>query len=81
MLSYDLTRVARPLEPGEDPEHPNPWTPSMFEVGKLVRFTYDGPVASFGEVTLSRTMAVALDLDRLPDDACTEHIPFDGEDA
>lgn len=68
LLSYDLWNIAMPGEWKE---------PSLFEVGKLVRFTYDGTVARWGEVALGRTIMEPLDLEKLPDDACTEFIPFE----
>lgn len=34
LLEYDLANVARPLEPGEDPDAP--WSPAMFDVGSHV---------------------------------------------
>ena len=39
LLDYDLTRVARPLEPGEDPDAE--WRPATWEAGALVEV--DGP--------------------------------------
>lgn len=73
LCAYDLTRVAvlgdTFVEPG------------MFGVDKLIRFSYDGPVARWGEVTLSRTSMVELDeQEKLPDDACALNIPFEGGD-
>lgn len=33
---YDLANVARPLEPGENPENLEPWAPAQWEVGDHV---------------------------------------------
>jgi hypothetical protein len=69
MSAYDLTRVATVGEWQE---------PAMFEVNRLIRFTYDGAIARFGEVALTRTMMELLDeQDKLPDDACALLIPFE----
>jgi hypothetical protein len=68
LLSYDYERTATPGE----------WRkPGTFTVGGLVRFSYDGPVARWGEATLSRTTAVVLDDETLPDDACALNLPFE----
>lgn len=69
MLAYDYERISMPGE----------WKkPGTFTVGGLVRFTYDGPVARWGEAVLSRTMMEALvDAERLPEDACALNIPFE----
>jgi hypothetical protein len=77
MLAYDLTRVAVQDKPDGSPGE----QPGLFPPGRLVRFSYDGLVARFGEVGLSRTSMEVLDDDEmLPDDCCTEHIPFEGDD-
>lgn len=61
LLAYDYERISMPGE----------WQkPATFTAGGLVRFTYDGVVARWGEVGLSRTMMVPIDDERLPDDAC-----------
>jgi hypothetical protein len=39
----DLANIARPLEPGEDPEHPKPWEPASWEMGALVRVLGTSP--------------------------------------
>jgi hypothetical protein len=69
MAAYDRQRVAVLGE----------WSdPALFEVGRLIRFSYDGPVARFGGVTLARTSMVMLDeTDELPDDACALNVPFE----
>jgi hypothetical protein len=74
LLAYDLERVAVANKPDGSPGD----APAMFEVGRLIRFSYDGLVARWGEVGLSRTVMVMLDeMDKLPDDACPKHIPFE----
>lgn len=71
LLSYDYTRVA---VAGAE------WKkPGAFEVGKLIRFSYDGPIARWGEVSLSRTTMVTLDDEKLPDDACALALPLEGD--
>lgn len=69
MCAYDLTTIAMPA----------PWKePAMFGVDKLIRFSYEGPVARFGEVALSLTAKEELEeQERLPDDACALNIPFE----
>lgn len=50
----------------------------MFAVDRLIRFSYDGPVARWGEVVLSRTFMEELEgQEKLPDDACALCIPFE----
>lgn len=39
LQEYDLAAISRPLEPGEDPEHPEPWEPGAWAVGGLVRLS------------------------------------------
>lgn len=36
LVDYDLTRLSRPLEPGEDADNPEPWKPATWPVGELV---------------------------------------------
>lgn len=73
LRAYDRTRIAVAGDEYRDP--------GMFEVGRLIQFSYDGPVARWGEVTLSRTVMVMLDeTDTLPDDACALNIPVEGLD-
>lgn len=73
MCAYDLTRVAVAGDEFHEPR--------MFEVNRLIRFTYDGAIARWGEVGLSRTMMELLDeQEKLPDDACALCIPFEGGD-
>lgn len=68
LLSYDYERVAMVGE----------WQkPATFEIGKLVRFSYDGTVARWGEVGLSRTVKQVLGDERLPDDACCLALPLE----
>lgn len=72
MAAYDRERIAVLGDVYTDPP--------LFEVGRLIRFTYDGTVAAFGGVSLSRTSIVMLDeTDELPDDACPLNIPFEGD--
>lgn len=40
----DLARIARPLEPGEDPDHPEPWEPAEWSPGSLVSISGVWPV-------------------------------------
>lgn len=44
LSEYDLTRIARPLEPGEDPDAP--WEPSSWPVGGLVGISGTNPICS-----------------------------------
>jgi hypothetical protein len=69
LLAYDYRNTATVGE----------WRkPPVFPVGGLVRCTYDGAVATWGDATLDRTTKEVLDPDeRLPDDACPRHIPLD----
>lgn len=46
LSEYDLSRIARPLEPGEDPENPEPWEPASWPVGGLVAISGTNPVCS-----------------------------------
>jgi hypothetical protein len=39
----DLSRIARPLEPGEDPDNPKPWEPGAWETGAHVRLSGTNP--------------------------------------
>lgn len=70
LLAYDYAAIAMPP----------PWTkPSTFAVGAIVRFTYAGAVARFGEVGLSMTSKEVLDPrpERMPEDACTAALPLE----
>lgn len=70
MAAYDRERVAVLGDEYRDP--------ALFEVGRLIRFSYDGAVASWGETALLRTSMVMLDeTDELPDDACALNLPFE----
>lgn len=70
MLAYDRTRIAVAGDEYHDP--------GMFEVGRLVRYSYDGAVARWGEAALVRTsMEVFDETNDLPDDACALNLPFD----
>lgn len=69
LLSYDYTRVSVAGDKWEKPGH--------FEPNKLVRFSYDGPVARWGEVGLSRTTMEVLDDEKLPEDACALNLPLE----
>lgn len=44
---YDLSRIARPLEPDEDPDNPKPWEPGHWEglvaVDGNMRWSIDEP--------------------------------------
>jgi hypothetical protein len=71
ILAFDYTRTA---------VAGNEWSPpATWPVGELVRFTYDGPVASFGEVTLTRTVMELIEPrpEKVPEDACMRAIPFE----
>lgn len=71
LLAFDRERIAVVGDEYQDP--------GLFEVGRLVRFSYDGTVARWGEVSLSRTSMVVLDeQDKLPDDACALNVPVEG---
>lgn len=73
LLAYDFKNMMVAGDKWEPPGH--------YEVGGLVRFHYDGPVARMGEVTLTRTISETLELGedaKLPDDACARHIPLEG---
>lgn len=66
---YDLANIARPLEPGEDPENPEPWEPGSWEVGGLVQMEGTFPCVSFvvepelvdGEAQAPDTSCMRLD--------------------
>lgn len=70
LLAYDYERVAVEGDTWQKP--------ATYPAGHLVRFTYDGPVATWGEVTLSRTISETLDDETLPDDSCALLLPLDG---
>jgi hypothetical protein len=69
LLAYDYARTA---VAGDEWSRPGEWT-----AGGLVRYQYDGDVARWGEIALSRTIGVALDDEKLPDDACALNLPLD----
>lgn len=69
LLAYDYANTAVAGDTWEKP--------ATFPVGGLVRFTYDGTIARWGEVGLSRTMMVPIDDERLPDDACAVVLGLD----
>lgn len=64
LVDYDLTRVARPLEPGEDPDDPKPWRPATWPVGSLIEV--DGPCSA---------LVPHVDGDKLPANACAQIDP------
>jgi hypothetical protein len=70
LLDYDLANLARPLEPGEDPENPEPWRPGTFEVGSLVRVA--GAFESGGWTSFERVELEPHENGdgRLPEGAC-----------
>lgn len=45
LQEYDLANISRPLEPGEDPDNPEPWEPAAWPVGGLVAVVDGGPRA------------------------------------
>ena len=69
LLSYDYTRMSVAGDTWEKP--------GAFTAGQLIRFSYDGTVARWGKVGLTRTVAIALDDETLPDDACALNLPLD----
>lgn len=36
ILDHDLAKISRMLEPGEDPDNPDPWKPATWPFGGLV---------------------------------------------
>lgn len=84
LLSMDLTRVAFSINEGDDPDEAR--KPATWPVGALVRCHYDGTVARWGEVSLSRTIKEVIEAEphpdypgnsRLPDDACCRAMPLE----
>jgi hypothetical protein len=63
---YDLTRVSRVLEPGEDPDAP--WEPASWEVGGLVRLS--GTFPRVGVVVEAERHAEDADAFAIPSDSC-----------
>jgi hypothetical protein len=43
----DLANIARPLEPGEDPDNPEPWEPAAWGVNELVAVAGTNPRAKW----------------------------------
>lgn len=73
LIEYELANMARPLDPGEDPENPEPWTPGSWPPGALVRVddhreargvTYGSIVEQEPHPSEPETRVV------IPDDAC-----------
>lgn len=69
LIAYDYANTAVAGDKWEKP--------GTYPAGRLVRFKYDGAVAKWGEVSLSRTFSVVLDDETLPDDSCALLLPLD----
>jgi hypothetical protein len=65
---HDLAMIARPLEPGEDPENPEPWEPGAWEVGGLVRTS--GTFPRVGEAIEAERHDDGSGAFRIPEDSC-----------
>lgn len=65
---HDLKNMARLLEPGEDPENPDPWEPGSWEVGALVRVSGTFPRVS--SVVEQEPHPDRADSFKIPEDSC-----------
>lgn len=81
LQAYDYNQMM--YAPNEDG---SPHTPAAWPVGALVRCSYDGVVAVWGTVALSRTIRTVIEPEpsdehpgdvRLPEDACVRHLPME----
>lgn len=86
LVAVDTNRIAFSIEPGDDPDVPRPFP--VWPVGALVRCSYDGEVARWGEVALSRTVKEVVEPEeipehpgsvKLPPDACVHALPIEGD--